>query len=146
LSWYLTYIRTLGHGFSLDDPDTIAYLSTTIASIIYFVYNIQINIDPTQYDTNYLYTNADILYFLGACYYIFAALRDDGWFWFLPFCGQYGVAAGRIQIKTKKVLPTYGKPPILMIDPCRRRGKENDVEKRKQDASNANNDIIITYL
>jgi len=77
---------------------------------------------------------------------MFAALRDDGWFWFLPFCGQYGVAAGRVQIETKKVLPSHGKPPILMIDPCRRRGKEKDIANQKQNTSNEKNDIIITYL
>ena len=129
-SWYLTYIRTLGRGFSLDDPDTIAYLSTTIASIIYFIYNIQINAQPEQYGTNYLYTYADILYFIGACYYIFAVLRDDHWFWFLPFAGQYGVAPGRVKVETTKVLPTYGKPVILMTDPCVRRRTDNGPVKQ----------------
>ena len=123
MAWYLTYTRTLGRGFSLDDPDTIAYLSTLIASIIYFVYNIQINVQPEQYGTNYLYTYADILYFLGACYYIFAALRDEHCLWYLPLAGQYGVAAGRIQIDTEKILPAFGKPPILLTDLCRRRDR-----------------------
>ena len=55
MSWYRTYVRTLGRGFTLDDPDTIAWLATTISSIIYLVYNIQINVDPEQYGTNMLY-------------------------------------------------------------------------------------------
>ncbi|CAF0966581.1 unnamed protein product [Didymodactylos carnosus] len=77
MSWYRTYTRTLGRGFTLDDPDTI-------------------NVYPDQYGTNYLYTNGDILYFVGACYYIFACLRDDGWFWFMPFAGQYRIASGKL--------------------------------------------------
>jgi hypothetical protein len=141
----MTYIRTLGHGFSLDDPDVIAYLSTTIASIIYFIYNIQINVQPEQYGTNYLYTYGDILYFLGSCYYIFAALRDDHWFWFLPVCGQYGVAPGRIQIETKRALPLYGKPIILMTDPCKRRRTKNDKVEQKQNKLNASKEIITSY-
>ncbi len=144
MSWYMTYIRTLGRGFSLDDPDTIAYLATTIASIIYFIYNIQINTDPEQYGTNLLYTYADILYFIGACYYIFAALRDDHWFWSLPLAGQYGVPPGKIQIDTRKILPSYGKPSILITDICRQRRTENDMTKRKQSESIANSSIIIT--
>jgi hypothetical protein len=143
MSWYLTYIRTLGRGFTLDDPDTIAYSSTTIASIIYIVYNIQINVDPEQYGTNYLYTNADILYFLAACYYIFANLRDDNWFWFLPFAGQYGVAPGRITIETTKTLPCHGKRIILITDLCRRRRTKNDIEKQKQDKINENDERIV---
>src|ERR1700734_1490543 len=88
MSWYMTYIRTLGRGFTLDDPDTIACLATFISSIIYFVYNIQINIQPEQYATNLIYTYGDIVYFTGACYYLFATLRDEHWFWFLPLAGQ----------------------------------------------------------
>lgn len=145
MSWYMTYIRTLGHGFSLDDPDVIAYLSTTIASIIYFIYNIQINVQPEQYGTNYLYTYGDILYFLGSCYYIFAALRDDHWFWFLPVCGQYGVAPGRIQIETKRTLPLYGKPVILMTDPCKRRRTKTDKVEEKPNKLNASKEIITSY-
>lgn len=88
---------------------------------MYFVYNIQINIRPEDYGTNLLYTYADILYFIGACYYLFAVLRDEHCFWFLPLAGQYGVAPGRVQIETSKVLPAYGKPPVLLTDLCRRR-------------------------
>jgi hypothetical protein len=128
----MTYVRTLGRGFTLDDPDTIAWLATTTSSIIYFVYNIQINIYPEQYGTNLLYTYGDIVYFVGACYYLFAELRDDNWFWFLPLSGQYGVAAGRIQIETTKSLPSYGKPIILMTRPCKRRRILKDIPKPKQ--------------
>ncbi len=146
MSWYMTYIRTLGHGFSLDDPDVIAFLSTTIASIIYFVYNIEINVDPGQYGTNYLYTYADILYFLGACYYIFAALRDDHWFWFLPFTGQYGVAPGKVKIDSTKNLPIHGRPIVLMTDPCTRRRTETNKVKQSRENSETRNSTITIAL
>ena len=137
----MTYIRTPGRGFTMDDPDTIAFTSTTIASIIYFIYNIQINVSPEQYGTNFLYTYGDILYFIGSCYYIFATLRDDHWFWFLPLAGQYGVAPGRVQIETTKILPAYGKPTVLMTDPCMRR-RGNDTMQQKDGNSKDGNAII----
>ncbi|CAF3619419.1 unnamed protein product [Rotaria socialis] len=115
MSWYMTYTRTLGRGFTLDDPDTIAYLTTTISSLVYVVYNIQINLYPEEYGTNMLYKYSDVLYFIGAWYYIFAGLRDENCFWFLPLAGQYGVAAGRIRVETKE-LPKYGKSPIFITD------------------------------
>lgn len=117
----MTYTRTLGHGFTLDDPDMFAILTTTTASIMYFVYNIQINLQPALYATNYLYKYADILYFIGACYYLFGSLRDDNWFWFLPFCGQYGIAPGKVRVESTHEFPIYGKLPIELNDLCRRR-------------------------
>ncbi|CAF1405409.1 unnamed protein product [Adineta steineri] len=131
MSWYMTYVRTLGRGFTLDDPDTVAWLATTISSIIYMIYNIQINVQPEQYGTNLLYTYGDIVYFVGACYYIFATLRDENWFWFLPLSGQYGVAPGRVQVESTKSLPTYGKPTILITDLCKRCRIKNNIPKKK---------------
>jgi hypothetical protein len=128
----MTYTRTLGRGFTLDDPDTIAWAATTISSFVYMVYNIQINVDPEQYGTNTLYTNGDIVYFVGSCYYIFAALRDENWFWFLPVAGQYRVAPGKIHIDTKRPLPIYGKPPILMKLPCKRPPKNQTTIKSEE--------------
>lgn len=119
----MTYTRTLGRGYTLDDPDTTAYLTTTISSLIYVVYNIQINIYPKEYGSNLLYKSGDVLYFIGACYYILAALRDENCFWFLPFAGQYGVPAGRVRVETKE-LPTYGKSPVFITDVCQRRVHE----------------------
>jgi hypothetical protein len=134
-SWYMTYIRTLGRGFTFDDPDTMAYLTTTLASIMYFVYNIQINVKPELYADNRLYTYADILYFIGACYYVLSSLRDDHWFWFLPLAGQYGVAPARVSIDTTKVMPCYGKPSVLMTDLCRRR--TNAIGRTRYDSTSS---------
>ncbi|CAF0902079.1 unnamed protein product [Rotaria sp. Silwood1] len=145
MSWYMTYIRTLGRGFSLDDPDTISYLSTSISSIIYVIYNIQINIYPEQYGTNFLYTYGDIVYFVGACYYIIAALRDDHWFWFLPFAGQYGVAVGRIHVDTRS-LPQFGVPRVLITDLCCRKQKDTTIKVNNQREFDNGNSIVTTYL
>jgi hypothetical protein len=97
MSWYRTYTRTIGRGYTLDDPDTIAYLLTTFSSFIYITYNIQVLNDSLQYETNKIYRYGDIIYFIGAFFYLWANLRDDGWLWWLPLAGQYGIAAGRIQ-------------------------------------------------
>ncbi|CAF1307389.1 unnamed protein product [Rotaria sordida] len=140
MSWYMTYIRTLGRGFTLDDPDVIAYSCTTISSIVYLVYNIQINVKPELYGTYYLFTYGDIVYFVGACYYIFASLRDDHWFWFLPLAGQYGVAPGRVHVETKN-LPQLGKPMVLITDVCRRR-----IRKVEPTESKAVDLVMVSYL
>ncbi|CAF3366139.1 unnamed protein product [Rotaria socialis] len=144
MSWYMTYTRTLGRGFTLDDPDVIAFSTTTIAAIIYVVYSTQVYVHPEEYNDNILYTYGDIMYFLGACYYLFAGLRDSNWFWFLPFAGQYGVAAGRVHVETK-ALPKIGQPVVLMTDCCRRRPKKK-IEKAKEEELNGRNDIIISYF
>ena len=139
ISWYMTYIRTLGRGFTLDDPDTIAWSATTISSFIYIIYNVQINVSPEQYGTNFLYTYGDIVYFVGSCFYIFAALRDDHWFWFLPLSGQYGVAAGKVQTGSTRSLPIYGKPVILMTRPCQKRPAKIETAKKQQQESSVDN-------
>jgi hypothetical protein len=138
----MTYIRTLGRGFTLDDPDVIAFSATTTASMIYVVYSIEVYVHPEEYNDNTLYTYGDIIYFLGACYYVFATLRDHNWFWFLCLAGQYGVAVGRIHVDTK-VLPQDGRPAVLMTDCCRQRPKK-PIERAKSKDSNFDNDIITS--
>jgi hypothetical protein len=59
----MTYTRTLVRGFTLDDPDTMAYLTTTTNTFIYLVYNIQMNAYPEQYGINQIFIDADILGF-----------------------------------------------------------------------------------
>ena len=137
----MTYTRTLGRGFTFDDPDTIAYLTMTSNTLMYLVYNIQMNLYPADYGSNLLFIYADVLGFIGACYYIFGSLRDDNWFWFLPLAGQYGVAAGRIRVETK-TLPSFGKPEVLIIDLCRRRKFTSDEKNTKTISS----DSMSTYF
>ncbi|CAF3879931.1 unnamed protein product [Rotaria sp. Silwood1] len=138
ISWYMTYTRTIGRGFTFDDPDTMGYLTTTTNTLLYLVYNIQLNIYPEQYGTNQLYIYADVLGLIGSVYYILGTLRDENWFWFLPLAGQYGIAAGRIHIETR-VLPQFGRPKILITDICRwRKEKTKD---NKLNENNANMDV-----
>lgn len=98
MSWYRTYTRTICRGFTLDDPDTVAYTFTTLSSFIYITYNIKILEHPeSYYDWGDLYVTGDICYSVGAVFYLWANLRDDGWLWWMPVSGQYGIAAGRTQ-------------------------------------------------
>ena len=125
----MTYIRTLGRGFTFDDPDTAGYLTTTSAAIIYIIYNIQINVYPETYGYNSIFKYADSIFLISACIYIVAALRDDHWFWFLPFSGQYGVATGKVEThSTKKILPQFRLSPVLIYDLCRKRQSRSVTE------------------
>lgn len=119
VSWYLTYTRILGRGYTLDDPDVMSLLAVLGSAIIYVIYNAQITLVPESYETNVVYKAADIVGLIEACFCVLACLRDDNWFWFCPLAGQYGVALGRVQVETK-ALPQFGRPPILITRPCRR--------------------------
>lgn len=139
MSWYRTYTRTINRGYTLDDPDTVAYTLTTLSSFIYITYNIQVLQNPEVYGTNILYYYGDIIYFIGAFFYLWANLRDDGWLWWLPVAGQYGIAAGTIQTgKPIKVgLPHLligGHEPCLSC--CRR--------CLKNDSKIVHSDIVLT--
>jgi predicted membrane channel-forming protein YqfA (hemolysin III family) len=119
MSWYRTYTRTVGRGYTLDDPDTVAYILTTLSSFIYITYNVQILVHPEEYGYNQLYFYGDIIYSVGAVFYLWANLRDDGWLWWMPVAGQYGIAAGRIETGR----PTKVGLPHLLIcgnEPCTR--------------------------
>lgn len=128
MSWYRTYTRTISRGYTFDDPDTIAYILTTLSSFVYITYNIQVITDESQYETNKIYYIGDIMYSIGAFFYLWANLRDDGWLWWLPVGGQYGIAAGRMQTgKPVKV----GLPHLLiggdLSCTCCRQRQKNDV-------------------
>ncbi|CAF0922588.1 unnamed protein product [Rotaria sordida] len=131
MSWYRTYTRTIGRGYTFDDPDTVAYTFTTLSSFIYITYNIQILQNPEDYGLNDLYVKGDITYFVGAVFYLWANLRDDGWLWWMPVSGQYGIAAGRIQAEKPIIvglrhLLIGGPEPIAR---CCRRCCENNSDR-----------------
>ena len=89
LVWYATYDRNIvGRGWTLDDPDLWANALLMIPSVIYLVYNAQILHDPSSYGSNTLYELGDLLYAIGSLFYLFASLRDDGWFFFMPTAGK----------------------------------------------------------
>lgn len=141
----MTYTRTLGRGFTLDDPDTVAYLTTTTNTIMYFVYNLQMNLHPEQYGTNLLFVYADVLGFIGAFYYLMSSLRDENWFWFLPLAGQYGVAAGRIHVQTKS-LPQFGRESVLITDICHRKKSTNSRRNDNRDNHSSKSDAPTAYF
>ena len=78
---------------TFDDPDVWANFLVVIPSIIYVHYNAYILSHTDQYGTYDLYVQADIAYFVGAIFYLIAALRDDGWFFWCTTAGQcmYGL-------------------------------------------------------
>ena len=43
--------------------------------------------------TNYLYTYGDIVYFLSAVFYVLGAMRDCGWFFWMPLAGRQNYEA-----------------------------------------------------
>ena len=56
---------------------------------MYFIYNCQVVNDTEQYETNTLFKLGDKLYLANAVFYVTAALRDCGFFWFMPVFGEY---------------------------------------------------------
>ncbi len=82
--WVWTYVGGPGRGWTLDDPDFYGNFFIIAPSIMYLVYNVENLRDPPSYASNFLYRQADALYFAGAVFYILAALRDDGWFQSFP--------------------------------------------------------------
>ena len=142
----MTYTRTFGRGFTLDDPDTMGYLTTTSNTFIYLVYNIQMNAYPEQYGANLIFTYADILGFIGSVYYIMGTLRDENWFWFLPLAGQYGIAAGRIHTDTR-ISPVFGRREMRIIDICRRKKIEQKENTHTVDTRiDIDLDVFITHF
>lgn len=142
-SWFMTYTRTFGRGYTLDDPDMVSSIAIVTNAIIYIVYNVQINVSPEYYETNMLYKSGDIVGFVDACFCVFACLRDDDWFWFLPLAGQYGIALGRVEVETK-ILPQFGKPPILLTSICRQR--TNTKQSQECFEKNITDDIITVPI
>lgn len=119
MSWYRTYTRAIGRGYTLDDPDTVAYTLTTLSSFVYITYNVRILIYPDEYEENTMYYSGDIMYFVGAVFYLLASIRDDGWLWWLPVAGQYGIAPGRIETG-KEIIYGLSHYPIGGVHPCTR--------------------------
>lgn len=74
---------------TFDDPDLSANITIAAAAIVYFTYNCQVIRDYDAYETNKLYQLGDQLYLINSIFYFLAAMRDCGWFWFMPAFGQY---------------------------------------------------------
>ena len=84
---------------TLDDPDAAANITIITASIIYFTYNCQVCYNYSNYETNKLYKLGDNIYCANAVFYVLAALRDSGFFWFMP---EFGVYRSIVEIISKE--------------------------------------------
>jgi len=88
-SWYVSYHPGRGRGVTLWDPDFLGAVGLIIPSIIYVAYNIMNLLRPEEFYDNYLFLTADVMYGIDAPLYLFAALRDAGffyWLWCIPGC------------------------------------------------------------
>lgn len=91
ITWFLTFPRGIpGRGFTLDDPDVWGNIFIVAPSIIYVQYNAHILHEPTAYGSDLLYERGDLLFAIGAFFYLFSSLRDDGWFFWMPTAGAIG--------------------------------------------------------
>lgn len=88
-TWYMTYPRQPGRGWTLDDPDIWANVSIITPGVMYIVYNVQLQLHPHRYGGNFLYVIADKIYMGNSVLYFICSLRDVGWFWFLPTAGSF---------------------------------------------------------
>lgn len=79
-TWWITHVRGRGRGLTFDDPDLSANLLIVVPSLVYIVYAHQTRDGGDEYSYNKLYQVADVMYFVGAVFYVLCALRDDGWF------------------------------------------------------------------
>jgi len=82
-SWWVTYSRGPGRGFTMDDPDFLSLIFITAPAVMYVVYNGMVQYDGQHFpngDIDYIYQRADIIYFVGSVFYICVTLRDAGWF------------------------------------------------------------------
>jgi len=87
--WYVTYVRGPGRGITPFDPDFWAQILLVVPSAMYIAYNLQVTNDLNSYETNKLYTKADVIYFVGAVLYLVGSMRDCDFFFFLkavPVC------------------------------------------------------------
>ena len=124
-SWWATHERGPGRGLSIFDLDLWSTALLVASSGVYVAYNVQItraqgegwwgvHHDPTNYSTNHLYVRGDVMYFVGACLYLFAAMRDcDCWFW-LP-SPVFGPSAAPV-IDAPKPPPDAESPPVADLE------------------------------
>ena len=95
--WYTEYYQkygrlhypTSGRGWTFDDPDLTANITIILGSSLYLVYNCQINWNESIMKPNELYIVGDAVFFVNSIFYILAAMRDCGWFWWLPSWGRW---------------------------------------------------------
>jgi len=88
-TWWYSYPRLPGRGFTLDDPDIAALFTIVLGAFMYLGYNAYILHSPDQYGTFALYIQADYLYAVNGILYLITAIRDCGWFYWGPVGGVW---------------------------------------------------------
>jgi len=81
--WWVTHPRGPGRGFTLDDPELISLALIFSPSVIHMVYYVRVLSDPSSLllgATSQLYLRANLLFFIGAFFYVAVSLRDEGVF------------------------------------------------------------------
>ena len=49
VTWWMSYERLPGRGWTLDDPDTWSNLTTLVGALLYFAYNVRVQVSPGDY-------------------------------------------------------------------------------------------------
>jgi hypothetical protein len=93
--WWATHVRAPYRGLSPFDVDVYSQILLIAPSIIYVVYNATVLHYPPDYEDDFLYVKADVVFFVGSVLYMLGALRDLDFFFWLPWpgCGQVLEAA-----------------------------------------------------
>ena len=95
VSWWLAHVPGPGRGLTGWDVDLWAALLLIASNAVYVTYSAQVlaaedvgwwgvHHDSTNFYLNELNRVGDAMYFVGACLYFTAALRDVGFWWWLP--------------------------------------------------------------
>jgi len=98
MTWYMTYRRIPGRGFTFDDPDVWALLTILVGDLLYIIYNSETIDNRQSYGTNYLYVSADWVFVFNSWVYLLCALRDADWFYLLPTGGRPNFDAKYIRV------------------------------------------------
>jgi hypothetical protein len=90
--WECRKYEIAGRGFTLDDPDIWANVTIMVGALYYLYYNLSLFQAQNfgNYDTNYVYYEADYWYWANSLIYLLGcSFRDCGFFFFLPTAGVW---------------------------------------------------------
>lgn len=112
--WYRMFIETVspsltavpGRGLSVYDPDFHANWTLLLGAMLYFIYNWRVYRNPQDYETDFLYEVADIVYVINAIFYMVATLRDLGWS-YGALCGVQLQLVVRTDVASDEKLPLW---------------------------------------
>lgn len=86
VTWRMTFDRRAkGRGWSVFDLDLWANAFTLVPSLVYAAFAGRVWHSPERAQWDTLYEAGDVLYAMGAAFYLLAALRDEGWFEWFPW-------------------------------------------------------------